>query len=285
MSQASLHLPAVKSMVATASTVLGYDLEALCLEGPADRLDATEFSQPALLVADLAAVELLRSTHPEVIQRVSAVAGLSLGEYAALCHAGVLRFEDALRLVEVRGKAMAAAARDGKHGMLSVVGLSDSVLLALCEEVKRGQGGVCEVANRLFPQGRVVSGDEELLNWLEAEALKRGALKTRRLKVSGAFHTQRMASARVALEAALNDVEVQAPRITVYSNVTGKPLEVDDVRVLLARQVVEPVQWERTLRALLHEGKRELYETGPGKQIKSMLRRIDEDLEVVNVQP
>ena len=286
MTQASLHLPAVKAMVATASAVLGYDLEALCLHGPSERLDATEHAQPALLVANLAAVELLRSTRPDVADRVSAVAGLSLGEYAALCHAGVLRFEDALRVVKVRGEAMAEAARNGKHGMLSVVGLSDSVLLLLCEEARTRSSspGVCEVANRLFPQGRVVSGDDDLLTWLEAQALKRGALKTRRLAVSGAFHTQRMAPARTALERVLRDVEVHPPRVTVYSNVTGRPFE-GDVRGLLARQVVEPVQWERTLRALMRDGKRELYETGPGKQIKGMVRRIDEELEVVSVQP
>lgn len=270
-------------MLASANSILGYDLEALCLQGPASRLDATEYAQPALLVANLAAVELLRSTQPEVVARVSAVAGLSLGEYAALCHAGVLTFEDALRIVQVRGAAMAEAARVGAHGMLSVVGLPDSALTQLCQEAA-SRGGVCEVANRLFPQGRVVSGDDELLTWLEKEALARGALKTRRLAVSGAFHTRRMDAARAALENVLRDVELSAPRITVYSNVTGRPFE-GDVRALLARQVVEPVQWERTLRALLREGKRELYEAGPGKQIKAMVRRLDEAVEVVNVQP
>ncbi len=145
-------------MLTTAKTILGYDIEQLCLEGPTDKLNLTEYAQPALLIADLAAVELLKHTHPKVAGRVSAVAGLSLGEYAALCFAGVLSFEDTLRLVKVRAEVMAQAAQlgDAQQGMLSVVGLSDAVLQGICNEVKRGEDDVCEIANKVRVFGFVV---------------------------------------------------------------------------------------------------------------------------------
>lgn len=277
-------------MLMTAATILGYDVAALCMEGPAQQLDDTRYSQPCLLVANLAAAELLKATRPEIAARVSAVAGLSLGEYAALCYAGVLSFEDALRIVKVRAESMAEAATQGPaQGMLSVVGLSDGVLQELCALAKAQGGGedaVCEIANKLFPMGRVVSGHVDVLERVEAAARERGALKTQMLAVSGAFHTRLMAPARGALDAAMAGATFHPPRLLVMSNVTGGVLDADAAAIpgLLARQVVETVQWERTLRGLIKMGKREMYEVGPGRQIRSMLRRMGVE-DVVNVQP
>ncbi|GBF91835.1 hypothetical protein Rsub_04940 [Raphidocelis subcapitata] len=296
-------LPAVRAMLKTAGKVLGYDILEVIQKGPQERLDDTAVAQPALLIADLAAAAALDARAPEAARGARAAAGLSLGEYAALTWAGALSFEDALkasqrlgRVVKVRAESMAEAARAGgrPHGMLSVVGLGDSELAALCRDAagRLGPGTVCEVANKLFPTGRVVSGHNDALDLVQAAALEAGALKAARLAVGGAFHTRLMAPARAALEAALASVKIAPPRVPVWSNVTAAPFpaDPDSIRQLLARQLVEPVQWEATLAALAagqgpegapeaargasEAGARVLHELGPGQQIKSMVRRV-----------
>ena len=132
------------------------------------------------------------------------------------------------------------------------------------------------MANYLFPQGRVVSGDKAVLEEVLAKATTAGALQAKMLAVSGAFHTSRMASAAEALKAVLAEVTFRQPRIPVYSNVTGQPFpDAAAIPALLARQLTEPVMWEGSVKALLAAGKSQLYELGPGMQIKAMVKRID----------
>lgn len=278
MLKESSDLPAVRTMLDTAQRVLGYDLLELCSTGPKEKLDNTVFSQPALFVAGLAAVERLRADNPAAVDGAAAAAGLSLGEYTALVFAGALSFEDGLKIVKVRAESMAAAAQAGDpHGMLSVVGLGDADIDAICAEARaKVPGCVCQPANYLFPQGRVISGHKTALEEAQRAATARGALKAVQLAVSGAFHTELMAPARAALEEVLASVTVHAPRIPVYSNVTAVPFKsAADVLALLPRQLVEPVQWERTVKALVGAGKNQLFELGPGAQIKAMVKRID----------
>jgi len=278
MLKESADLPAVKDMLNKAKEILGYDLLQLCNEGPKEKLDDTTYSQPALFVAGLAAVERLRSTDPAIVDSVSAAAGLSLGEYTALVFAGAMSFEDGLRIVKVRAESMAEAAKAGRpHGMLSVVGLSDPDLEAICAEVNKIKPGcVCKMANYLFPQGRVVSGHKEALEEVQKLATARGALKAVAVAVSGAFHTELMSPASDALVTALSKVTLMEPRVPVYSNVTGEPFTGGaHIGEMLPRQLVEPVRWEPTVRALIAAGKNEMYELGPGAQIKAMVKRID----------
>jgi len=157
----------VKQLFETAQAVIGYDLVDICLNGPADKLNSTEFSQPAMLIAGLASVEKLRQEDSKALANVTAAGGLSLGEYTALVFAGSLSVEDALRVVKVRGEAMAKASQAEKGGMVSVVGLEDSKLKEICEKaVILAQGSdtktklICQIANYNFPKGRVVSGHE-----------------------------------------------------------------------------------------------------------------------------
>lgn len=275
------HIPKVKEMCDKAAEVLGYNLLDVCVNGPKAKLDDTVFSQPALFVAGLAAVEKLRADDPDAIARCSRVAGLSLGEYTALVFSGAMTFEDGLRVVKVRAESMAAAAKEGDHGMLSVVGLKDDVLKQCCADAKAKMGPecVCTVANYLFPQGRVVSGDKDALNEVTRLASDAGALKCAQVAVSGAFHTSRMSSARDALVEVLKTVTFAAPKIPVYSNVTGKVIE-DHTKIpeMLAEQLVSPVLWEDTMKNLISEGRNELYELGPKTQIKSMTKRINSDV-------
>ena len=271
-------LPAVKKMLATAKTILGYDLLSLCLEGPKEKLDDTINSQPALFVAGLAAVERLRAENPSVVDNCAVAAGLSLGEYTALVFAGAMSFEDGLNVVKVRAESMSAAAQNGRaHGMLSVVGLPDAALEGVCAQVRtKFPNSVINIVNYLFPQGRVLSGHKDALEEAQRLATAKGALKSVPVAVSGAFHTELMSPARDALTKVIASVQINDPVIPVYSNVTGEPFrDAAHVRELLPRQLVEPVRWEQSLKALIAASKNEMYELGPGQQIKAMVKRID----------
>jgi len=271
-------IPAVKDMFEKASAVLGYDLYDVCVNGPKEKLDNTVYSQPALFVGGLAAVEKLRAESPETVDDASCTAGLSLGEYTALVFAGAMSFEDAIRVVKVRAEGMAAAAAEGEpHGMLSVVGLGDAEIEQVCKSVREKlPGQTCQLANLLFPQGRVVSGHHTALDEAQKLATSKGALKAQKVAVSGAFHTPLMASASDALAKVLDTVEIKDPRIPVYSNVTAKPFtKASEIKALLKRQLVEPVLWESTVKTIISKGKNQLYELGPGQQVKAMTKRID----------
>jgi len=281
-----MELPAVAKMCEVANDVLGYDLRDVCVNGPKEKLDDTVYAQPALLLANLAALEKLRDRDPDAVAGCDACAGLSLGEYAALVFAGVLSYEDAFAVVKARAEAMSAAASVGAHGMLSVVGLSDDVLRDIVRDARGEVGGgddvvVCEITNFLFPQGRVVSGDKAALDVVQRRAQTAGAIKVSPLAVSGAFHTSRMDSASEKLREALAKATFNAPRVTIYSNVTGEPIPKDAtpdrVRDLLAEQLVSPVLWEQTLKNILAAGRTKLFELGPNSQIKSMTKRVSLD--------
>jgi [acyl-carrier-protein] S-malonyltransferase len=262
------------------------------VNGPKEKLDDTAFAQPALFVAGLAAVEKLRAESPETVASCSRAAGLSLGEYTALVFAGAMSFEDGLRVVQCRAEAMKAAAEEGDHGMLSVVGLADDKLETCVAAARKTAADaraaavptgtepepvVLAVANYLFPTGRVVSGDADALEEVQRLATEAGAMKTAKVAVSGAFHTERMASASEALRKALASVTVSEPRVPTYSNVTGTFFEsASAIPDALAKQLVSPVRWEDTLRALVAEGKDEMYELGPMKQIKAMAKRVSQ---------
>ena len=272
------HGDAAREVYEKASAVLGYDLLDICVNGPKAKLDNTVHSQPALLLAGLAGVEKLRNDSPGTVSDASCTAGLSLGEYTALVFAGAMTFEDALKVVKVRAESMSAAATAGEpHGMLSVVGLSDDDLNAICAQVRQklGKDTVCQVANHLFPQGRVVSGHKTALEEVQKLATNKGALKAQAVAVSGAFHSPLMKSAYDALKEVLTTVTIKAPRIPVYSNVTAEPYKnVKDMKALLLKQMTSPVQWEKTFNVFL-EIATGFIEPGPGEQLKAMMKRID----------
>ena len=277
-----LELPAVSAMCETANKVLGYDLRDVCVNGPKEKLDDTVHAQPALLLANLVALEKLRDVDPDVVAACDACAGLSLGEYAALVFAGVLSIEDAFKVVKTRAEAMSEAAKVGSHGMLSVVGLDDSKLEEIVNAAKSSdQSAVCEITNFLFPQGRVVSGDKTILDVVQQQAQAAGAIKAASLAVSGAFHTSRMNAASDKLREALSQATFNKPRVAIYSNVTAMPIDADSdpdaIRDLLAKQLVSPVKWEQTMKNLVGDKKTKMFELGPNSQIKSMCKRVSLD--------
>lgn len=275
-------LPAVKSMLDAAHKILGYDLLKLCLEGPEDKLEQTKFCQPAMFIAGLAGLELLKKENPQFVhRRPQAVAGLSLGEYTALAVAGVFDFETGLKLVKLRGEAMQEAAEASPQLMLSIAGLPMEQVEKLCKECLSGPQDVCQVANFLFPNGFSCAGSKAAIQKLEDKALKAGALQAKVLKTSGAFHTSFMSPAREKLLKALKDVEpsMRPPSCEVYMNLTGKKIAIgtppSQILDLLADQLTSCVLWEPSVKAMIKDGIQEFYECGPMKQLKAMMKRID----------
>lgn len=267
-------LPAAKELFDRAAEVLGYDLARICFEGPAEELDSTVYSQPALFVASLAAIEQLRVEKPDVVDGAAAAAGLSLGEYSAMVFAGVMSFEDGLKVVQRRGEAMQAASDAVPSGMVSVLGMERDALATVVDQA-RGDG-VLEIANYLCPGNIAVSGENSACERLVELAEKAGAMKVIPLAVAGAFHTSIMQPAVEKLAAALADVPLAAPRIPVVSNVDALPHnDPAEIRDLLIRQVVSPVLWEDSVRYLLAGGHDQFYEVGPGRVLRGLLKRID----------
>ena len=270
--------PLAKNLFITAADVLGYDLADLCFNGPAEKLNATEFSQPALFVVGMAAANVLINEQPERVANVKAAAGLSLGEYTAVCFAGGLEFPDALRLVQRRGQAMQAAADAVQSGMASVLGLDLEQLTAVCESV-RIDDEVLQPANLLCPGNIAVSGHLSAIERLEPAAKEAGAMKVIPLSVAGAFHTSLMEPAVAALREALDEMPIKDTRIPVYSNVDAAPHQsADEIRDLLSRQVVGPVRWEDSIRKMMDDGVGGFLEAGTGRVLRGTLKRINRKL-------
>ncbi|MDD4266592.1 MAG: ACP S-malonyltransferase [Pirellulaceae bacterium] len=267
-------VPGARQLYDRAGEILGYDLAKLCFQGPAEQLDSTICSQPALFVTSLAALESLRSESPEVVLACEAAAGLSLGEYTAMTFAGVLDFETGLTLVQKRGAAMQEAADATPSGMVSILGLERVEVEALCERAREGQ--ILEIANLLCPGNIAVSGVNEACERAAEAAIKAGAMKAVPLAVAGAFHTEIMRPADERLADALEGVVLRKPNLTVISNVDARPHDdPEEIRQLLIKQVLQPVLWEDSMRYLLSQGFDQFYEVGPGRVLRGLLRRID----------
>lgn len=270
-------LPAARELYDRASKIVGYDLAKVCFEGPAEDLDSTVISQPAIFVTSLAALQSLRAEAPEIVLACEAAAGLSLGEYTALVFAGALSFEDGVWLVQKRGEAMQDASDATPGGMVSVLGLERAEIERLCEQVRRDDGDeIIQIANLLCPGNIVVSGSLRACERVAELAQQAGAMKVVPLAVAGAFHTPIMRPADERLAATLEKIRLRRPRIPVVSNVDAQPHEdPEEIRSLLIRQVIEPVRWEESMRYLLSQGFDLFYEVGPGRVLRGLLRRID----------
>ena len=238
----SARFPQAKSLYDRAAEVLGFDLASICFEGPAERLDTTEISQPALFVSSLAALEMLRAEHPEIVDNCAMAAGLSLGEYTALVFAGAMSFEDGLRVVKARGAAMQQAADANPSGMVSALLLDPQQVAKVRDDASAA--GQIWVANYLCPGNTVLSGEKPACA-RAAELIAEAGGSAKALVVAGAFHTPLMASACEHLEKILGDVKIRPGRIPVVSNVDAKiHPDPDDLRQILIKQVTQPVLWE-----------------------------------------
>lgn len=272
---------AAKALFDEAKQILGYDLAELCFAGPAEKLDTTEVSQPAIYVTSLACLEILKAEQPDIVAQCQFTAGLSLGEYTALVFAGAMSFADGLRVVQKRGQAMQAAANATPSGMVSLLLLDREKVLELCQQAS--DAGQIQIANNLCPGNIVVSGTKAACEKIAALAPAAGG-RPIPLTVAGAFHTSIMKPADQQLAEALASVEIRSPRIPVVSNVDALPhSDPAEIRQILVQQVLNPVMWEDSMRYLMAQGVTQMYEIGPGKVLKGLMKRIDRKFEVTTI--
>ncbi|XP_037016556.2 malonyl-CoA-acyl carrier protein transacylase, mitochondrial [Artibeus jamaicensis] len=286
MGRGLLHYPRVRELYAAARRVLGYDLLELSLHGPQEALDRTAHCQPAIFVASLAAVEKLHHLQPAVIENCVAAAGFSVGEFAALVFAGAMDFSEGLYAVKIRAEAMQEASEAVPSGMLSVLGRPQSKFTFACLEAREHcktlgiENPVCEVANYLFPDCRVISGHLEALQFLQKNSSKYHFRRTKMLPVSGAFHTRLMEPALEPLAQVLEAVDIRKPLVSVHANVDGnRYMHPRHIQKLLVQQVVSPVKWEQTMHTLYERKKGtefpKTFEVGPGKQLGAILKNCN----------
>ncbi len=257
--------PAMDATYAAASEVLGYDLLGLCAQGPMARLSRTDLTQPAMLAASVGMFRVLERAG----LRFAVAIGHSLGEFSALVATGAVAFEDALRIVRRRGHEMLRAAEAQPGGMAAVLGLGDDAVASLCRELD----GVWP-ANYNSPGQVVVSGGEEALDTLAERARAAGAKRVVRLSVSGAFHSPLVESALEPLREELERAEWRVPDPAFFSACTVQ-FETGGFDRLLQRQLVSPVRFTQSVKALYAQGYDSFLEVGPGAVLSGLVKRIE----------
>ncbi len=264
----------VRKTFAEASDALGQDLWALVADGPADLLNQTVNTQPAMLAADVAAWRAWQAAGGAT---PALLAGHSLGEYAALVAAGSLNFADAIRLVRFRAEAMQAAVPEGVGAMAAILGLDDDAVRAACAEAAAGE--VVEAVNLNSPGQVVIAGNKAAVERAMAIAKDKGAKRALPLPVSVPSHSSLMQPAADQLLAHLQRVAIAVPAIPVLHNTDVQAhREPDAIRIALAKQLHTPVRWVETVRALKVAGIERVVECGPGKVLAGLNKRIDDSL-------
>ena len=263
-----------------ADTALGFALSELCFNGPADQLQLTENTQPAILTVSIAA---LRALETEGFPKADFVAGHSLGEYSALVAAGALSLTDAVRTVRARGRYMQEAVPVGVGAMAAILGAGLELVVAACAEAAQGQ--VCSPANINSPTQVVIAGDTAAID-RAIELLKgRGAKRAMKLNVSAPFHCALMQPAQARLAVELNGITFHDLATPIVTNVDAKPIAAGpEARDALVRQVSQPVRWLESVEFLISQGVQSLVEIGPGKVLCGLARQIDRSLRCVNVE-
>ena len=277
--------PAAKAIFDRADAALDTDLSRTMFEGTDEDVERTDVCQPAILTVTAAVWEVLRAAGSPLATGMTHALGLSLGEYTAHYAAGTLSFEDAVRLVGRRGQYMQEASDAMPSGMAAVMGLGLDEIEAVCAGV-RDEGGIVVVANLNAPGQVVVSGENGALATAGERIQAAGAKRFIPLKVAGAFHSPVMQPAADRLAADLAEVEFGTPNVPVISNVTALPVTTaDDARATLAKQVVSPVLFERSLRLALETvgADAAFVEPSPGRALAGFMKKIDRAVSVTNL--
>jgi len=276
-------LPEVRALFARADEVLGMPLAQTIFEGPEAALVDTAIQQPALVLAGLAVKKALELKRGQPLG-CSAAAGLSLGEYAALCAVGSLSFEEALRLVRRRGELMKQAAARVPSGMAVVLNLAEEKVRAACAQAAKESGGIVAPSNFNGGGQIVIGGANEALARACELCKAAGAKRVLKLPVAGAFHTALMRPAAEAFAPVVDSANIQRAAQPVYANVTAaRVVEADEIRDGLKRQITSPVLWEQTVKNLMSTGRRQFLELGPGSTVSNMIKRIAPEAECRSV--
>jgi len=275
--------PAAAEIFKKANDIVGYDLSAICFEGPQEKLNTTTISQPAIFTTSAAILEVLKTKPTTSNIAADITAGLSLGEYTALYAAGVIGLEDALALVQKRGEAMQAAADATDGGMVSIIGLEKEQVEHLCNEARGDE--LLVAVNFNCPGQVVVSGSKNACARAEKLAEKYGAIKAVSLAVAGAFHTEMMSSAAEKLKNAIENCQIQDPvNIRVIANIDADYYQSSEkIAEGLIKQLTRPLLWQKCMERLLADGVEKFYEIGPGRVLTGLMRRINRKIKVENI--
>jgi len=270
------NFPESKSVFDRAEKTLGIDLKRRCFDGPQELLKLTSISQPAIVTMSLAALAAFKV---KLNIKPKFMAGLSLGEYTALIAAGAVSLEDGLRLVGRRGEIMDEAARKNPGKMAAVLDLPLDKVKDIC--LKSG----CSVANINAPGQIVISGKPEAVDRAGKTCLEIGAKRVIDLEVSGAFHSSLMLEASIELKKVLDNAPLTSTEIPVISNYTALPEQrFAQIKENLVYQMYSSVKWENSMKYMISQGVNKFYEFGPGKVLKGLMRRINPDVGVINIE-
>lgn len=267
-------IPECRAVFDQANEILGYDLASICFEGPQEELNKSNHAQLGIFVASVAAFRAMELKQP---LEYDLLAGHSLGEWTALYAAGVVSFEDAIRVLKARGEFMQAACQENPGAMLAVMNVDGDVLIEISE--KAG----CHVANFNSLGQTVLSGTAGSIDQAEGLVKEAGAKRAIRLPVAGAFHSPLMQPAAEKMNAFLADVALAEPVIPVLSNVTADVHEAAAIRGNMVKQITSSVQWVATIQKLVADGVEEIVECGPGKVLAGLIKRIDNTVSVRNI--
>ena len=266
----------VMALFDKANAVLGFDLKKICFEGPAEELTKSNVCQPAIFVTSYAAYLMLQKRKPT---EFACAAGLSLGEWGALCAAGVLDFDATLKVLEARGRFMQEACAATPSGMIAIVGATPDQLQALCEATG------CTVANVNSAAQQVLSGSKDAIAAAAVKAKELGIKRAIPLATAGAFHSPFMQSAREKLAAVLETISFNPPKFPVLSNVTGEPHSDDPevIKATMLEQVTGTTNWAKDVETAKSLGATTFVEFGPGKVLSGLVKKIDATLVTTNV--
>lgn len=270
--------PVAASVFSEADELVGFSLSRLCWEGPADQLNDTVNTQPAILVHSVAALRALQSEIPGV--RPAAAAGHSLGEFSALVAAESMSFPDALRLVLARGQAMRAAGERSPGRMAAVLGLDPEMVDTVCSEVERATGEVVQLANDNCPGQLVISGSETGMDAASERLKSAGARRVIPLAVSIAAHSALMEPAQTELNHAIETTPIRTPVLPIYANVSADALSSEiEVREELKAQLTSKVRWTESIQSMVAAGIDSFVELGPKDILAKLCGRIDVEVQ------
>jgi len=275
--------PPAARIFAKADKILGVELTEICFQGPAEKLDTTEISQPAIFTTSAAILEVLKANPDTAPIKPDVTAGLSLGEYSAIYAAGLISFDDALMVTAERGRAMQAAADASQGGMVGIIGLDDEKVEQLCQQARDNE--ILNAVNFNCPGQIVLSGSIAACKRAEQLAGEYGAIKAVPLAVAGAFHTEMMSPAAEKLKQALNRCQIIDPaEIKTIANIDAKYYDsAEKIRQSLEKQLTQPLLWQKCMEKLLAEGIENFYEIGPGRVLTGLMRRINRKTKVTNL--
>ena len=267
--------PIAEELINEADSILGYKLSEICFNGPVEKLKETRYTQPAIFFHSVLILDLLKNKI-----EYNATAGHSVGEYAALLASGVLTFQDALKLVSLRGELMFKAGEEIPGTMFAVINLDDDMVEEVCNKLT-GNENVVVAANYNSPGQIVVSGSAQYLRDNAFAFKQAGAKLVKELVVSGAFHSPLMEPAKKELELAINNTVFYNAQVPVYCNVYAKPLtNADEIKDALIKQLTSPVLWTQTMRQLKEDGFDNFIEVGPGNVLQGLAKRTVEGVEL-----